>query len=213
MYALCLTCDLVSRLDLDMHTRHLLPRPGLVGEARRERTGVSGMRTGVAPSDPNEFYWCLSCRSRYKRVGRDPGRRQRLRRRSFLLALEHRGLAEGANPEARSKHGDRRIDRPTESTRPTGTCACLVSSIVDAGSGSRSAPFPPEFFAIIERNAPFYASLSESERGELEGHVRVFLAEKNFEGCNGLELTDEIKVTVVVHAVACCTGDPMSSLA
>lgn len=32
------------------------------------------------------------------------------------------------------------------------------------------------------------------------GHVRVFLAEKNFEGCGGLELTDEIRVTIAAQA-------------
>jgi MtfA peptidase len=64
----------------------------------------------------------------------------------------------------------------------------------------RSTPFPPEWLAIIERNVPFYASLPEDDRRELQGHVQVFLAEKHFEGCNGLELTDEIKVTMAAHA-------------
>jgi MtfA peptidase len=64
----------------------------------------------------------------------------------------------------------------------------------------RSAPFSAEFHAIIERNVPFYALLAESECRELEGHVQVFMGEKNFEGCNGLELTDEIKVTIAAHA-------------
>jgi MtfA peptidase len=64
----------------------------------------------------------------------------------------------------------------------------------------RSSAFPPEWLVIIERNVPFYASLAEDDRRELRGHVRVFLAEKHFEGCNGLELTDEIKVTLAAHA-------------
>jgi Mlc titration factor MtfA (ptsG expression regulator) len=64
----------------------------------------------------------------------------------------------------------------------------------------RSAPFPAEWRGIIERNVPFYATLPETDRRELEGHVRAFVAEKNFEGCNGLELTDEIKVTIAAHA-------------
>src|SRR5262245_38247347 len=64
----------------------------------------------------------------------------------------------------------------------------------------RSAPFPDEWRGIIERNVPFYAALPETDRRELEGHVRAFVAEKNFEGCNGLELTDEIRVTIAAHA-------------
>jgi MtfA peptidase len=64
----------------------------------------------------------------------------------------------------------------------------------------RAAPFPAEWMGIVQRNVSFYASLPEDDRRELQGHVQVFLAEKNFEGCNGLELTDEIKVTIAAHA-------------
>jgi Mlc titration factor MtfA (ptsG expression regulator) len=64
----------------------------------------------------------------------------------------------------------------------------------------RSAPFPAAWLAIIERNVPFYASLPEADRRELQGHVQVFVAEKHYEGCGGLELTDEIKVTIAAHA-------------
>jgi MtfA peptidase len=64
----------------------------------------------------------------------------------------------------------------------------------------RSAPIPAEWLEIIERNVPFYRSAAESDRLELRGHVQVFLAEKHFEGCGGLELTDEIKVTIAAHA-------------
>lgn len=64
----------------------------------------------------------------------------------------------------------------------------------------RSAPFPAEWLAIIERNVPFHAALTQSERRALEGLVHVFVAEKHFEGCGGLELNDEVKVTVAAHA-------------
>ncbi len=47
---------------------------------------------------------------------------------------------------------------------------------------------------------PLYARLSEADREELKRHVLVFLAEKRFEGCGGLEITDEIKVTIAAHA-------------
>src|SRR5690606_32830266 len=38
------------------------------------------------------------------------------------------------------------------------------------------------------------------DRRELRGHIRVFLAEKHFEGCGGLTLTDEIEVTIAAQA-------------
>ena len=64
----------------------------------------------------------------------------------------------------------------------------------------RSEPLEPELIAIIERNFPYYTKLSEDDRRELLGHVQVFLAEKTFEGCGGLEITDEIRVTIAAQA-------------
>jgi Mlc titration factor MtfA (ptsG expression regulator) len=64
----------------------------------------------------------------------------------------------------------------------------------------RSTPFPAEWSAIIGQNVPFYARLTDADRGELQGDIQIFLAEKVFEGCNGLELTDEIRVTIAAHA-------------
>ena len=44
------------------------------------------------------------------------------------------------------------------------------------------------------------ARWSAAEQRELERHVQIFVAEKNFEGCGSLELTDEIKVTIAAYA-------------
>jgi Mlc titration factor MtfA (ptsG expression regulator) len=64
----------------------------------------------------------------------------------------------------------------------------------------RAEAFPAAWFQILERNVPFYACLPEADRRELQGLIQIFLAEKNFEGCGGLELTDEIKVTIAAQA-------------
>ncbi len=64
----------------------------------------------------------------------------------------------------------------------------------------RAKPFPREWIGIIERNVRYYRSLLEIDRKELREHMQVFLAEKNFEGCGGLELNDEIRVTIAAHA-------------
>ena len=42
--------------------------------------------------------------------------------------------------------------------------------------------------------------LSPEDGAELEGHIQVFLAEKKFEGCAGLEITDEMRVTIAAQA-------------
>jgi Mlc titration factor MtfA (ptsG expression regulator) len=62
------------------------------------------------------------------------------------------------------------------------------------------SPFPAEWLRLIERNVRFYACLPEGDHRELQGLVQIFLAEKSFEGCGGLELTDEIKVTIAAQA-------------
>ena len=64
----------------------------------------------------------------------------------------------------------------------------------------REAPFPEGWQGIIEANVPLYGRMPESLRQQLHGLVQVFLAEKRFEGCGGLEMTDEIKVTVAAQA-------------
>jgi len=63
-----------------------------------------------------------------------------------------------------------------------------------------AAPFPPEWSAVLEANMWQYARLPEPERARLRDRLRVFVDEKNFEGCGGLELTDEVRVTVAAYA-------------
>lgn len=64
----------------------------------------------------------------------------------------------------------------------------------------RAQPVPPAWRAIVERNLPVFRRLSAADQAELLGHVQVFLAEKHFEGCGGLALTDEIRVTIAAQA-------------
>jgi Mlc titration factor MtfA (ptsG expression regulator) len=61
-------------------------------------------------------------------------------------------------------------------------------------------PLPPEWLAIVERNVPYYRLLPHEDRVELGGLIQAFLAEKRFEGCDGLEITDEIRLTIAAHA-------------
>lgn len=64
----------------------------------------------------------------------------------------------------------------------------------------RARPFSAGWRAIIEKNVPYVAALSPPDREELLGHVQVFLAEKSFEGCAGLQMTDEVRVTIAAQA-------------
>lgn len=64
----------------------------------------------------------------------------------------------------------------------------------------RETPFPAEWLEIVARNVPLFERLPEADRLELQGHIQVFLDEKLFEGCGGLEITDEIKLTIAAQA-------------
>ena len=66
--------------------------------------------------------------------------------------------------------------------------------------GLRALPFPAEWARILEANVPAYRRLPADLRAQLHGHIHVLLAEKHFEGCNGLEITDEVRVTIAGEA-------------
>ena len=43
-------------------------------------------------------------------------------------------------------------------------------------------------------------------RAKLEGHVQVFMHEKNFVGCDGFQVTDEVRVTIAAQACLLILG-------
>jgi Mlc titration factor MtfA (ptsG expression regulator) len=63
-----------------------------------------------------------------------------------------------------------------------------------------SSPFPPAWDAILKKNLPPYTNLPPDLLQQLQDATRIFVAEKSFEGCGGLTLTDEIKVTIAAQA-------------
>lgn len=65
----------------------------------------------------------------------------------------------------------------------------------------KQRPFPPLWEAVVENYLPVYLRLSASERRRLQGHIQVFLQEKQFIGCAGLQITEEMRVAIA--AVAC----------
>jgi len=64
----------------------------------------------------------------------------------------------------------------------------------------RAQPFDPAWLELLRRNFGVFSRLSATDRAELIGHIQVFLAEKHFEGCGGLVLTDEMRVMIAAQA-------------
>jgi hypothetical protein len=69
-------------------------------------------------------------------------------------------------------------------------------------------PFPPAWEEIIRCNVAHYCMLDNIDRTHLRELIRVFIAEKDWEGCGGLELTDEIRVTISAQACLLLLGLP-----
>jgi hypothetical protein len=63
-----------------------------------------------------------------------------------------------------------------------------------------AAPFPQSYVGILERNVPLYRRMPPELQRQLRGHINVILGEKTFAGCGGLEITDEMRVTIAAHA-------------
>jgi len=61
-------------------------------------------------------------------------------------------------------------------------------------------PVPSEWHGILARNVPLASDLSASDQDLLLRVARLFLEEVPFEACGGLELTDEMRVTIAATA-------------
>jgi Mlc titration factor MtfA (ptsG expression regulator) len=60
---------------------------------------------------------------------------------------------------------------------------------------------PPDFWLrVIARRVPLVAQLPPELRARLHQRMRVFLAEVPFIGCRGLEVTEEMRVTIAAQA-------------
>jgi Mlc titration factor MtfA (ptsG expression regulator) len=63
-----------------------------------------------------------------------------------------------------------------------------------------SRPFPAAWLRILEERVLYYGLLSSDEHAQLRKLILVFVSEKNFEGCGGQKITDEIRVTIAAQA-------------
>jgi len=64
----------------------------------------------------------------------------------------------------------------------------------------KARPFPNEWLKTIKSRVAFFVRLPAADQAELLDHIQVFLVEKRFEGCAGLEINDEIQVTIAAQA-------------
>jgi len=69
-----------------------------------------------------------------------------------------------------------------------------------------AAPWPESWSLHLNRNVRLTWNLSDSQRQDLQKRIKIFVAEKHWEGCEGLVVTEEMKVTVAANACLMLLG-------
>ncbi len=60
-------------------------------------------------------------------------------------------------------------------------------------------PFPEDWDDILAINASFMESLGDRQQARIRQSIQILVAEKNWEGCSGLSVTDEHRVTIAAQ--------------
>jgi len=89
----------------------------------------------------------------------------------------------------------------------------LIAILVLAGAGAAAVwwprwrlrralarPWTEAQLHVLRASIPFYAALSAPQQQQLLSLVRQFLHQKTFVGCAGLEVTEEMRITVAAQA-------------
>ncbi len=70
-----------------------------------------------------------------------------------------------------------------------------------------ASPLPVEWRRIIENDVAVFSRLSPAEQERLTKAVKVIVAERAFVGCQGMEINDEVKVTIAAQAGLLLLGE------
>ena len=73
---------------------------------------------------------------------------------------------------------------------------------------ARERPFPAAWRRILRRRVPAVARLPADLQRRLKRHIQAFVDEKPFIGCQGQDITDEVRVTIAAQACLLLLGDP-----
>lgn len=69
-------------------------------------------------------------------------------------------------------------------------------------------PFPIDWQETLTEQVQHYLYLDQEERHHLQQLVQIFVAEKHFEGCGGLEINDDIRIVIAAQACLLVLGLP-----
>ena len=69
-------------------------------------------------------------------------------------------------------------------------------------------PTPDLWLAFLEDNVPAFRNMTKAQRARLIECVKIIVAERSFEGCDGLQINERMKVTIAGHASLLLLGTP-----
>jgi MtfA peptidase len=72
-----------------------------------------------------------------------------------------------------------------------------------------AAPTPPQWKEILSANVAVVDRLSPQEQSRLYEFLKIFIAERHWEGCRGFTITEEVRVTVAAQAGILVLGFPL----
>ncbi len=61
-------------------------------------------------------------------------------------------------------------------------------------------PWPASWEKILQSQVTLYRRLPSIYKKQLQGLIQIFLAEKRFEGCGGLTITEEMRIVIAAQA-------------
>ncbi len=67
--------------------------------------------------------------------------------------------------------------------------------------------FPESWQRILDSRVSYYRQLPDGLKQALRNHIAIFMDEKLFEGCSGLEMTEEKKVIISAYACILLLGE------
>lgn len=73
---------------------------------------------------------------------------------------------------------------------------------------SKKSEFPERYRKLLSENVRFYRRLKRDQKEKLVDRMKIFMDEKIFEGCGGLDLTDEMRVVISANACLLILEEP-----
>jgi len=86
--------------------------------------------------------------------------------------------------------------------------AAVLKAVIAKQKHARlfNTPPPDHWLPALKNTFPTIEKLSKAQRKQLFGTMQIFLSKTIFEGCGGLELTEEMRITVAAQACTLLIG-------